>query len=287
MSGWSYTACFHQAKAKDWSSSFFSLCKSAPGWKFHREFEINNCDSRPSRRLPDICVMNGWLLHKVSVWQFGKSLPCRRMLKISSIYEQLTDCRAQWAYHHETKALMPQRAIWCVSEYHKVLTLQREDADFIVLPSVTSVCVLGCLKASPTPSCLLPVFTTVEYHVRAWPAALSTPQSGEPVSHLIGKRLPWKELGDASLIYCTHTSQGNQRKGILLTPRITSSHASLSLFPFFLLAHTCLMHSQRYIKTHIAPILTPQWGIIHPCLAPGSPVVLYCFCSFDFFHTRL
>lgn len=130
---------------------------------------------------------------------------------------------------------MPQRAVWCVSEYHRVLPLQREDADFIVLPSVTSVCVLGCLKASPTPPCLLPVFTTVESHVRVWPAALSTPQrSGEPVkkSRLIGQRLPWEELGDASLIYYTHTSQGNQRKGILLTWRITSSHASLSLFPF-------------------------------------------------------
>lgn len=119
-----------------------------------------------------------------------------------------------------------------VSEYHRVLTLQREDADFIVLPSVTSVCVLGCLQASPTPPCLLPVFTTVECHVRVWPAALSTPQrSGGAVkkSHLIGQRLPWEELGDASLIYYTHTSQGNQRKAFYWLGG--SPHTSLSLFP--------------------------------------------------------
>lgn len=179
---------------------------------------------------------------------------------------------------------MPQRAIWCVSKYHRVRTLQREDAHFIVLPSVTSVCVLGCLQASPTPPWLLPVCTTVECHVRVWPAALSTAQrSGGSVkkSHLIGQHLPWEELGDASLIYYTHTSRGNQRKGFLLTQRITS-HLAFSFSP-----HTCLMHPQRHIHTHIAPVLAAHRGIIHPSLAPGSPVVLYCLCSFDFFHTRL
>lgn len=127
--------------------------------------------------------------------------------------------------------------------------------------------------------------------VRVWPAALSTPQrSGEPVkkSRLIGQRLPWEELGDASLIYYTHTSRGNQRKGILLTRRITSPHALLSLFPLLSpRSHMPYASTKTHTHTHTAAILAAQWGIIHPCLAPGSPVVLYCFCSFDFFHTRL
>lgn len=148
-----------------------------------------------------------------------------------------------------------------VSEYHRVWTLQREDADFIVLPSVTSVCVLGCLRAPPTPPWLLPVFTTVECHVRVWPAALSTPQwSGGPVkkSHLIGQRLRWEELGDASLIYYTHTSQGTQRKGILLTQRITSLHASLSPFPLLSLrSHMPNASTKTYIHTHRSPIGQP------------------------------
>lgn len=102
----------------------------------------------------DISFVNDWLLYKVTAVvdrHFSKAPPCRRMLKTSSHHKDLTDHRAKWAYHQQRKAFMPQRSIWCPSEYCGVLTLWREDAHSILLPSVTSVCVLGCLEASPTP----------------------------------------------------------------------------------------------------------------------------------------
>lgn len=175
---------------------------------------------------------------------------------------------------------MPQRTIWCVCEYHRALTLQRGDAHFIVLPSVTSVCVFSCLKASPTPPCLL--------HGGVPCASLaSSPVHTAEETHLIGQGLPWEVLGDASLIYYTHTSQGHQRKGILSTPPV-SPRVSLPLSLLLsLCSHMPNGYTKTYIHMHGPSLLVIQWGIIHLCLAPGSPVVLYCFSSFDFFHAKL
>lgn len=105
---------------------------------------------------PDISVECEWLLHEVTAvadWQFSGTPPCRTLLKTSSHHKQSTDHEAQWAYHQQRNAYMPQRAIWCPplnTGGGGVLTLWRGDAHFIVLPSVTSVCVLGCLGASPS-----------------------------------------------------------------------------------------------------------------------------------------
>lgn len=164
-----------------------------------------------------------------------------------------------------------------VSQYHRVLTLQREDAHFIVLPSVTSVCVLGCLKASPTPQCLRPVFTTVECHVRVWPAALSLLQrSGESgkKSHLIGQHLPWEELGDAGVIYYTHISQGHQRKGILLTPHVSCSAFSiLSHHSHMPNAHTkTYTHTQRSLIGHSVRYYSSAFGTWVSCCSVLFPV---------------
>lgn len=60
----------------------------------------------------------------------------------------------------------------------------------------------------------------------------SSPVDAAEESHLIEQGLPWEELGDAGLIYYTHTSRGHQRKGILLTPGITS-RLSFSFAPSF------------------------------------------------------
>lgn len=142
---------------------------------------------------------------------------------------------------------MPQRTIWCVCEYHRALTLQRGDAPFIVLPSVTSVCVFSCLKASPTPPCLL--------HGGVPCASLaSSPVHTAEQTHLIGQGLPWEVLGDASLIYYTHTSQGHQRKGILSTPPRVSLPLSLLLSP-------CSHMPNRYTKAYIHTCMAhPYWS---------------------------
>lgn len=131
---------------------------------------------------PDISVEYEWLLHKVTAvtdWQFSGTPPCRTMQKTSSHHKQSTDHKAQWAYHQQRNAYMPQRAIWCPSEYRGVLTLWRGDAHFIVLPSVTSVCVLGCLGAPPSPQCS-----------QQWSAIWETRQ--QPCPHHSGEEWLWK-----------------------------------------------------------------------------------------------
>lgn len=65
---------------------------------------------------PDISVECEWLLHEVTAvadWQFSGTPPCRTLLKTSSHHKQSTDHKAQWAYHQQRNAYMPQRAIWC------------------------------------------------------------------------------------------------------------------------------------------------------------------------------
>ena len=105
---------------------------------------------------PDISVECEWLLHKVTAvaeWQFSGTPPCRTMLKTSSHHKQwpLTTKRNELIISRETLTCPREPfdvPLWIPGG---VLTLWRGDAHFIVLPSVTSVCVLGCLGASPSP----------------------------------------------------------------------------------------------------------------------------------------
>lgn len=108
---------------------------------------------------PDISVVNEKLLYKVTAvidWQISKILPCRRRLKTSSrhcaISSQLTTEHNELIISRE-KLTCPREPFDVPLNTGGVLTLWRGDAHFIVLPSVTSVCVLDCLKASPSPQC--------------------------------------------------------------------------------------------------------------------------------------
>lgn len=126
----------------------------------------------------DISVECEWLLHEVTAvadWQFSGTPPCRTLLKTSSHHKQSTDHKAQWAYHQQRNAYMPQRAIWCPplnTGGGGPNTVERRCSLYCAAISHISLCPWLPRSISIPP----PVLTTVECHLRASPAALSTPR---------------------------------------------------------------------------------------------------------------